>query len=1157
MGSWAALGVWLNAMAFAIPAQGQTNAVAAPSPDSALLLAFEGTVEVAPYESQQWSLGQTNQVLRAGQSLRTGRRSRATIRMGDLSVLRVSERTRIDFLPGQDADGRVVLNFKAGVAYLLNRTRPTDIRFMTPVVMGAIRGTEFNTEVAEDGRTVVTLLEGAVTLSNEQGNAELVGGEQGTVQPGEAPVKTAVLDAVNVIQWSLYYPGVLDTGELNLSSRERSALQVCLNKYESGDLLGALRAWPDDLVASSEAERLLRAALLLAVGEVQEALSLLNALPTPSPLADAQRRLIAAVKGQELTGAPSPTTASEWLGESYYLQAHHQFAESLRAARTAVRMSPRFGLAWVRVAELEFGSGDVGRAERALDTGLKLAPRNAQALALKGFMLAARSRISEAVAAFDQAIAVDGALANAWLGRGLCRYRQGQAEEGRRDLQTAAALEPNRSDLRSYLGKAWSESRDVVRAEKELQLARKLDPQDPTPWLYSALAHQAGNRVNEAITELEQARDLNGNRMVYRSRLMLDQDQAVRQANLARIYQDAGMRDVSVRAAAQSVGFDYANYSAHLFLADSYNALRDPKQINLRYETPWLSELLMANLLAPIGAGVLSQSVSQQEYSRLLDTRRASVFSETEYGSEGDWQQSASLSMTLDQTGFAASGGYLSLNGYRPNNDLEAYDVSVQVKQQLTRQDHLYLEVQRYDYSSGDVRQYYDPAMASRTLRVTELQDPNLFGGYHHEWRPGVHTLLLTGWFQDELTQNDPLALGLITTKRQTGEIYLVNQRPVSLEWDSELEAYSAELQQIFQTPVHTLVAGVRYQAGDLDTRSTLVHGVTTIAQEVGNDLTRASGYAYYILRPIEPLRVTTGLSYDDLQYPVNSEIPPLAQGEKRTSEWSPKVGLEWSPGKRTTLRGAYTRSLGGIFYDTSVRLEPTQVAGFTQGLRSVLPESVAGLVPGTEFETWGLGVDQQWPSRTYLTVSAELLNSFGERTVGTLDAFGPGLMNIPAGVQQSLDFQEKTLAVAISQLVGEAFALGATYRLSEGELEDRVPAVPLGQSGGFSMTANRDVHSRLHQVDLYALVNHPSGLFSRFDALWSSQSNSGYAPSLPGEDFWQLNLFVGYRFLRRRAEIRAGLLNIADQDYHLNPLNLYTELPHDRMAVVNLKLNF
>ena len=56
---------------------------------------------------------------------------------------------------------------------------------------------------------------------------------------------------------------------------------------------------------------------------------------------------------------------------------------------------------------------------------------------------------------------------------------------------------------------------------------------------------------------------------------------------------------------------DYANYSAHLFLANSYNELRDPALVTLRYETATFSEYLLANLLSPVGGSALSPYVSQ------------------------------------------------------------------------------------------------------------------------------------------------------------------------------------------------------------------------------------------------------------------------------------------------------------------------------------------------------------------------------------------------------------------------------------------------------------------------------------------------------------------------------------------------------------------
>ena len=72
-----------------------------------------------------------------------------------------------------------------------------------------------------------------------------------------------------------------------------------------------------------------------------------------------------------------------------------------------------------------------------------------------------------------------------------------------------------------------------------------------------------------------------------------------------------------------------------------------------------------------------------------------------------------------------------------------------------------------------------------------------------------------------------------------------------------------------------------------------------------------------------------------------------------------------------------------------------------------------------------------------------------------------------------------------------------------------------------------------------------------------SSQMNYGYQPALPGDTFWQFNLFAGYRFHNRRAELRLGLLNVTDQGYRLNPLNLTAELPRNRTLVASLRFSF
>src|SRR5207247_3395801 len=247
------------------------------------------------------------------------------------------------------------------------------------------------------------------------------------------------------------------------------------------------------------------------------------------------------------------------------------------------------------------------------------------------------------------------------------------------------------------------------RSSKELQLVLDLYAKDPTGWLYSALLKQQQNRVNEAIMDLEASQERNDNRSLFRSRLLLDEDRAVRSANIASIYRDAGMTEVSVREAARAVTYDYANASAHLFLSDSYNELRDPTRFNLRYETVWFNELLLANLLSPVGGGRLSQTVSQQEYSRLFEADGLGAANSTLVRTDGMLTELASQFGTFGGTSYALDLEYHHNDGVRPNNDLDSIQWYTTIKQQITPQDTALLRIEYQDYHSGDNFQYYNP----------------------------------------------------------------------------------------------------------------------------------------------------------------------------------------------------------------------------------------------------------------------------------------------------------------------------------------------------------------------------------------------------------------------------------------------------------------
>jgi hypothetical protein len=152
------------------------------------------------------------------------------------------------------------------------------------------------------------------------------------------------------------------------------------------------------------------------------------------------------------------------------------------------------------------------------------------------------------------------------------------------------------------------------------------------------------------------------------------------------------------------------------------------------------------------------------------------------------------------------------------------------------------------------------------------------------------------------------------------------------------------------------------------------------------------------------------------------------------------------------------------------------------------------------------------------------------------------------------LDYTEQSLLFTVNQLLGKDWALGARYQVSDVVLNENFPDVP-GTLAPGSIQPSQRLHSVLNQADLLMVYNHPCGFFAQGEAHWYAQSNS--MPGEPGDDFWQLNAYVGYRFLHRHGQVTLGVLNINDQNYNVDPLNYYNELPRSRTLLVSLELNF
>jgi hypothetical protein len=86
---------------------------------------------------------------------------------------------------------------------------------------------------------------------------------------------------------------------------------------------------------------------------------------------------------------------------------------------------------------------------------------------------------------------------------------------------------------------------------------------------------------------------LNDNRAVYRSRLLLDDDAAARNAGVSAIYDELGFEGMAVREGTEALADSFGNSSAHRLLANAYAALP-------RYDISRVSEAFQAQVRQPL-----------------------------------------------------------------------------------------------------------------------------------------------------------------------------------------------------------------------------------------------------------------------------------------------------------------------------------------------------------------------------------------------------------------------------------------------------------------------------------------------------------------------------------------------------------------------------
>ncbi|MGE5137981.1 MAG: FecR domain-containing protein [Rudaea sp.] len=894
-------------------AMGKAQAAEDCAPVLARIASVQGSVEVRRSQRADWQSADPASVLCAGDRIRVKERSRAALLMTNESTLRLDQNTTL-ILAAPEDEKTSLMELLSGVLQVITRT-PRPFKVKTPYVNAGVEGTEFLVGV-DAGSARVAVYEGRVSAANDLGILTLIAGEIALTASNQAPRKERMVRPVDAVQWALYYPNVIDyglDGKLRGSAAE-AALRESLALYRQGRLAEAIDR-TDKAPEGRGDPRFLtyRAGLLLLVGRVDEAMpEIEKALAADARNSDAHalQAIIAVVqndKDQALKLATravelDPASPAARKAMSYAQQAYFRLEDAQASVRKAVELNPNSALAWARLAELQMSTGDLDGALASARHAVEIEPRLAKTQSVLGFAHLARFDTGAAKQAFEQAIALDQAEPFARLGLGLAKIREGDLTGGREKIEIAVSLDPGNALIRSYMGKAYYEEKRDKLAGTQFDLAKAYDPRDPTPWFYDAIRKQTDNRPVEALQDLQKSIELNDNRAIYRSKLLLDQDVAARESNLAAIYEDVGVTQIAILEGAKAVTADPSEFSSHRLLAESYATLP-------RHEIARASEALQAQLREPPSLAPLPQpfltgdnfsfartpglsTPGYNEYARLFDQDGfAGIADALAGGVKGDRIVATAL---RENMAIGLEQQYESFGGFRSNGDLSRRLYSGLITVQPSPSSSFQAQVTHLEKENGDLQIRFDPEFIRPDREDTQNTTFRL--GARHVLSPGQE--ILASFVSERLP-----------TRLTTGGAIV----------DQTDTAKTAEFQYVLKVRGATVVAGAGGLRGDSEF-SLSVPESPLLNTSTDSQRSHRNGYIYatWDLIP-NRLRAQLGVSVDRVKEP-----------DVRRNQISPKLGLVIAPMYGTTVRAAFLRGVKRTLTSNQT-LEPTQVAGFNQ----------------------------------------------------------------------------------------------------------------------------------------------------------------------------------------------------------------------------------
>jgi Flp pilus assembly protein TadD len=528
------------------------------------LTSIRGRVEVQSGGKGQWSAIRPGAREAAkGDHIRTGEHGSVYIVTDDGARVALGPKTEVALRePARPKGWRIIVG-KVKTWFVGSHR----LEVGAPGAIAAAEGTTFQLDVADDGASVLTVVEGTVQFYNELGSVKVLGSQQSTARVGQAPSRPIVVDPSSLTAWEVDLQTMIIPCEYPLVGTDSELLARELTRRQ-----GLVEKHPQDATAHSDL-----AEVLLDLNRTEEAVAHAQ---LATELAPDQKRHHG-ILGFALIQAGRPEDAVQEFDKAAGDQlnwARWQIGLALAAlgrgdAKAAVEIlteaateapNDSFIQAYIGAANLRIGDMDLARA--AISRALELDPSNYVANAYLAYVKLAQGQVDDAVLEAREAVnlAPGSSLAHEALGNALTFA--GKSVAARRELDQSIELDPLSPGAHLARAKLIATAGEIEEALQEAQVSVSLDPKSAPArstlgllYLLNNDPERAGHQFQAALTSdpsLSDARTGWGQVLLERGRfreaieqqklaVSTDTDSASAQNNLGGVYASVGQLDLA------------------------------------------------------------------------------------------------------------------------------------------------------------------------------------------------------------------------------------------------------------------------------------------------------------------------------------------------------------------------------------------------------------------------------------------------------------------------------------------------------------------------------------------------------------------------------------------------------------------------------------